>query len=598
MPVLDPAAVVLTTLAVSVVLFATDAVRYDLVALIVVLALALTGTLTPEEAFRGLASDPVILIASMYVFGQAFTKTGVAEALGARVLRPKDGSERGLVTRITLVSGLLSSVLSNTGVVATLIPVCHGLSRAYRVSVSRLLMPMAFGSLLGGLVTVLATSTNVTVNEIMRRDGEVPFALFEFAPFGLIMVAAGALFFFGPGRALLPKRDVDVSLTDRYQVPKFVTEVMVEPSSSLINRAVADVDIFTRHRVSVLGIVRAGGESPVLAPGAYNRIRADDVLLLQGAPEDLMALSTEMPLRSRQYVETDETRLVSDDVQLVEVVIAANSEFVGRTIVNAQFRTRTGLNVLAVAAHGSLQIKRPHEHVLDVGDTLLVQGHRPDVERARKERQIIVVDEVERPSLGSRGVTTILLLALVLGLAATTALNLSVLALAGAVLLVVLGVVRQEEAYRSIDWPVLILVGGMLALGQAFSSHGLAEAVVAWMAEFGKAGQSPLALLVMLLLGTVGLTQIMNNVSTAAVMTPVALDLAQAMDVPSRPFLMAVLTGSSLAFLSPVAHQANAMIMGPGSYRYRDYVKVGIPLTIVMVLLAVLLIPWMFPFTA
>lgn len=595
MPAFDPDAVVLATLAVSVVLFATDVVRYDLVALIVVLALALTGTLEPQEAFRGMASDPVILIASMYVFGQAFTKTGVAEALGARVLRAKAGDERGLVTRITLVAGLLSSVLSNTGVVATLIPVCHGISRTYRVSVSRLLMPMAFGSLLGGLVTVLATSTNVTVNEFVRLEGQQPFELFEFSPFGLIMVGAGALFFFGPGRALLPKSG-DVSLSDRYQVPNFVTEVMVEPSSSLINRAVADVDIFQRYRVSVLGIVRAGGETPVLAPGAYNRIRADDVLLLQGAPDDLMALSTELPLRARKYVETAETRLVSDDVQLVEAVVAANSEFVGRTVVGSQFRTRTGLNVLAVAAHGELQIKRMQEHILSVGDTLLVQGHRPDVERARRERQIIVVDEVERPQFGSRAVTTIVLLALVLGLAATTSMNLSVLALAGAVALVILGVVRQEEAYRSIDWPVLILVGGMLALGQAFSNHGLAKRVVHWMAEFGQAGQSPLTLLIMLMLGTVALTQVMNNVSTAAVMTPVALDLAQAMQITPRPFLMAVLTGSSLAFLSPVAHQANAMIMGPGSYRYRDFLRVGVPLTVLMLLLAILLIPWFWPF--
>ncbi|MGK0216655.1 MAG: di/tricarboxylate transporter, partial [Planctomycetota bacterium] len=224
MPAFDPAVIVLATLATSILLFATGVVRYDMVALLVVLVLTLTGTLTPEEAFRGFASNPVILIASMYVFGLAFTKTGVAEALGAKVLRSKSGSERSLVGRITLVSGLLSSVLSNTGVVATLIPVCHGLSRTYKISVSRLLMPMAFGSLLGGMVTVIATSTNVTVNEIVRRSGGTPFALFEFAPFGLIMVAAGALFFLGPGRALLPKRAME-SLTDRYQVPKFVTEV-------------------------------------------------------------------------------------------------------------------------------------------------------------------------------------------------------------------------------------------------------------------------------------------------------------------------------------------------------------------------------------
>ncbi|MFT7680229.1 MAG: di/tricarboxylate transporter [Planctomycetota bacterium] len=594
MPAFDPAVIVLATLATSILLFATGVVRYDMVALLVVLVLTLTGTLTPEEAFRGFASNPVILIASMYVFGLAFTKTGVAEALGAKVLRSKSGSERSLVGRITLVSGLLSSVLSNTGVVATLIPVCHGLSRTYKISVSRLLMPMAFGSLLGGMVTVIATSTNVTVNEIVRRSGGTPFALFEFAPFGLIMVAAGALFFLGPGRALLPKRAME-SLTDRYQVPKFVTEVLVEPSSTLINRAVADVDIFNRYRVTVLGIVRAGGEAAVLAPGAYNRIRADDVLLLQGAPDDLMALSGEVPLRPRKSVETNDASLVSDDVRLVEAVVAANSDFAGRTVAGSQFRTRTGLNVLALATHGEVQVKRMQNHVLEVGDTLLLQGHLADVERARRERQIIVVDEVDRDHLGSRGVTTIALLALVLCLAAFTSMSLSVLALAGAVALVISGVLRQEEAYRAVDWPVLVLVGGMLALGQAFKQHGLAEAVAAWLTQLGNDGLTPTALLALVLGATVGLTQVMNNVSTAAVMTPVALDLARATGYQSQPFLMAVMAGSSLAFLSPVAHQANAMIMGPGNYRYRDYLRVGLPLTAVMLGLAMLLIPWFWP---
>jgi len=601
MPPIDPAHIVLAILVVSFVLFLTSAVRYEVTALGVVVALVLTGVLDVEAGFRGFSSSAVVLIASMYVFGHAFTKSGLAEALGRRLLG-SGGGEAWLVFRVTALAGLLSSVLSNTGVVATLIPVANSASRRARIPVSRVLIPLAFGSLVGGLVTVIATSTNIAINDILgeRSPGD-RFGLFEFSAIGLLLVAITAVYFFGPGRWLLPTSKIEESLSERYQVPKFVTEVLIEPTSDLINRSVADVDLFERFDVAVLGIVRSGGERPVLAPGPYNRIRSEDTLILQGAPDDLLRLSEVMPLQKRESVVAGDTRLYSDDVRLIEAVVPAGSEYVGQSLATAEFRTRTGLNVLALARHGELQLRRMQDTPLEIGDTLLVQGHLQDIARARRERQVLVLDEVQAPVANRKSWIVIATLFAVLVGAAVTTQPLAVLGLAGAMALVLTGVVAPDEVPRVIDFKVVALVGGMLALGVAFNDTGLATEIASRIerlahGEPGQAGMSSTALLTVVLVATMLLTQVLNNVSTAVIMTPVAMNLAAALEVSSRPFVMAVVAGSSLAFLSPVAHQANAMVMGPGGYRYADFLKAGLPLAILTGIASVVAIPRFFPF--
>ncbi|MEO0663682.1 MAG: SLC13 family permease, partial [Planctomycetota bacterium] len=391
----------------------SDAVRYEVVALGVVITLVLTGVLDVEAGFGGFSSSAVVLIAAMYVFGHAFTKSGLAEGLGRRILGSR-GGEAWIVLKMTALSGLLSSVLSNTGVVATLIPIASATSRRAQVPLSRLLIPLAFGSLVGGLVTVIATSTNIAINDILDAEGQERFELFEFSALGLVLVGITTLFFAGPGRWLLPRSKLEETLSERYQVPKFVTEVLVEPTSELINRSVADVEIFARFNVAVLGIVRAGGERPVLAPGPYNRIRSEDTLILQGAPDDLLRLAEVMPLQRKQSVPAGDTRLYSDDVRLVEAVLPAGSAYVAQSLAALEFRTRTGLNVLALSRHGELQLRRIQDTPLEIGDTLLVQGHLRDIARARRERQLLVLDELQAPVASRRSWVVILTLAAVL----------------------------------------------------------------------------------------------------------------------------------------------------------------------------------------
>lgn len=595
---LEPQIIVLATLLVSVVLFVTDAMRYDLIAIGVVLVLAITGVLTPDQAFSGFSSEAIVVIASMYVFGRATARWGIAEYIAEKLLLSGRQSEAGTIMRVFTVAGLMSSILSNTGVVATLIPVLGSVAKQCKLPISRLLMPLAFGSLLGGMVTVIGTSTNVAVNGAIRDAGGLPFSLFEFTIFGLLMLGLGALFFIGPGRALLPRKRLDQTLSEHYQVPKFMTEVLVEPSSALINRVVADAKFFDAYGVSVLGIVRAEeeGGGTVLAPGPYNRIRTDDVLMVQGDPDAILRLRQDLGLRERATANVGNNPLHSSDVLLVETVVPATSNLIGSTLKDADFHNQTGLNVLAISKHGDVQPRMIGDAQLHVGDTLLIQGHRRDIDRLRASRELLVLDELEHQKFGRGALITVALLIGVLLLTALTDMGLSIAALTGAVGLVVTRCLRPEEVRRSIDWSVLILIGGMLALGKAFEIHHLGTEVADWITGMGSGAGNEYLILSLLLIVTTLLTQVMNHVTAGVIMTPVAMSLAQGLEANDRPFLMAVLVGANLAFMSPVAHQANAMVMGPGDYRYRDFLRVGTPLTVYLGVAAVFFIPMFWPF--
>ena len=591
---IEPTTIVLATLLGSLLLFLTEALRYELVAILVVIVLAGTGCLSEEEAFSGFASPAVVLIASMYVFGHSFTRWGVAETLGNRYLKVEGQSEGSLVLRLVLLSGILSAFLSNTGVVATLIPVCAGISRSKSVPISRLLMPMAFGTSVGGLVTVIATSKNIAVNQIIAASGSEAFSLFEFAHFGVVILIVTGLYFWGPGRSLLPRSRVDQDLNERYQLPKFVTEVLVEPGSTMINRSVAGSELFSRFATSIIGIVRAGNEGTVLAPGPYNRIRSGDTLILQGQPSDILHMREELGLIEKPWVDAPDSHLYSDDVSLVEAVVPAGSALVGESLVSYQFRTKTRLNVLALSKHGELQQGRIHKTPLAVGDILLLQGHRADIDRVASGRQVIVLDEVRTPK-GNGAAITIVTLALVLALAMLTSLPISVLGMAGAVALVLFRAVRVEDVPKIINWDVIFLIGGMLALGRAFTTYELHVEVARWMTHLSSSGMSPKALLLVLLVASVLMTQVLNHISTGVIMAPIAIQVAAQTGMPERPYLMAVIAGSAFTFLSPIAHQANAMVLGPGGYRYKDFLKAGSLLSLVLVVISYFLLPLLWP---
>jgi len=586
--------IVLLVLATSLVLFITDRLRYDVVAVMVVVSLATAGVLSPKQAYEGFASPAVVLVASMYVFGFAVSKWGLAEELSQRLLLrgdPESVSERGLLVRITFVAGLLSAVLSNAGVVAALIPVVSSVSRRTQIAVSRLLIPLSYAGLIGGMMTIIGTSKNIAVNDLYRSmtatDGAPgrEFGLFEFSLFGFILVCAVALYFAGPGRHLLPKGRVEEDLAEHFEATRYVSELRVPDGSPLIGKPLVGSGLNEDDGLRVLGIVRPNSAS-LLAPGRYNVIRPGDALLLQGDPQTILRVSKSLDLVSKHL---PASVLAGGDVTLVEAVVPAGSSLAGSTLKQVDFAASTGLNVLGMYKHGEIHRTKLGRVVLEVGDSLLLQGHPPDIDRMRRSRALLILDEVRTPLEGRGAAVTLCLLLGVVLLSAVTSLHISTAGLLGVIGLLAARAVTTAEIRAAINFPVLILIGGMMALGTAFQSTGIAELIAG---SITRALLGPYAVLFLLLAVTTGLTQIMNYVAAALIMTPVALDLARSMpSVSEKELLMAVITGASLAFMTPVAHQCNAMVVGPGDYKYRDFLKVGTPLTLLLAVLSVFLIP-------
>jgi di/tricarboxylate transporter len=590
-------AIVVGLILASLIAFLTDRVRFDVVAVVVVLVLALGGTLEVEEAFAGFSSPAVVLVASMYAFSAAVGKNGIAEMLSERMLGNAAVGERWLIVRVVVLSAVLSSVLSTAAIVATMIPVLGTLARRSSVPLSRMLMPMSLGALLGDLLTLISTSKNVAVNGIVEQLGSRPFTMFEFTAFGVVILGVGTLYFIGPGQRLLPRAKAE-TLAEHYGVPEFVTEIMVDTPGSLVNRSVAESGAAERYGVTILGLVRQDEAASVLAPSPHNRIRMGDVLLVQGTSDAILKMRKDLGLHVRQTLTVGEKQLTSLDVQLVEAVIPTGSVLVGRSLADADFRALYNLNVLAIAKHGNVKPLDVARQRLEVGDTLLIQGHTKDIERAHQHKKILALFEHPSSVFGRGGVLTLLLLAGVLLLPTLTPVHPSVAALLGAVGLIALRCLRPVDVLRAQDFPVLLLLGGMLALGSAFEKHGLGVQVADWLVGSGRILENRFVAVGILLVVTTFLTQLINSLAAAAIMTPVALSLAAELGTGDRALLMAVVAGASFAFMSPVAHQGNTMVMGPGHYRYRDFLRVGTPLTVIVLIVATALIPVFWPASA
>jgi len=463
------------------------------------------------------------------------------------------------------------------------------------VPISLLLLPISFGCFFGDLLLVVGSAKNIALNGALKSLGAQPFGMFDFTHFGACVLVLGVAYMAGPGRRLLPRKAVPESLSDQYKIPKFVTEVMVEANSDLIGRTTSELRWARDYNVPLLGVVRGEGEETQLVPSPYTRIQKGDLLIIQGEPDNVLRLQREQGLQLGQRAKLGDRMLVSDDVQLVEAVVPAGSSLVGRTLAENEFRARTGLHVLAISKHGQVVVQKIGRTLLEVGDTLLIQGHRPDVERARRTRDVLVLAEHEQVRIGSKARLTVALLVVVMALAGFGVLSLGVAALAGAVGLVLTRCVPVGEVYDAIDWVVIVLIGGMLALGKAFDKHELGVALAEWVTGFDYLVAHPRLLIVGLCVLAVTLAQAATSVGTAVLLAPVALSLAAQLGVDERAFLMAILCGTNCAFLSPVANAANAMVVGPGGYRLRDFLRAGLPLTALIVLLASVLIPVLWP---
>ena len=586
----------LAVIAGVIALFASEALRPDLVAVLGLAVLLLLGLVPVDQAFAGLSSPATVTVACMFVLSAGLVSTGAVRLAGDRLLRHGPRSEAGLLVLIAFTIAPLSAFINNTAAVAIFLPIVLQASRGLRLSPSKLLMPMAFLAILGGTCTLIGTSTNILVTSMAAERGVPPFRMFEFTPAGLLWFAVGATYLLLVGRRLLVPRVAPGAADSGYHLGPFLGELRVLPGSPLAGLTLAEARLRARHGLQVLAIQRPGRElRPAL--GAGERLGEDDLLVVEATREDLMRVPESSGLRVRTGKHLDVEELRSADSLLIEAVVAPNSWLVGRTLKEADFRQRYGVTALAIRRRDTELAEKIGRVVLREGDELLVLAGETALDRLRRQRDFIVLQEIDSaPTIQPRRVLcAAAIFAGVVTLAAIGSFPVHVSAILGSVLMVLTGCLPLERVYESIDWRVIVLLGAIIPFGVALETTGLADGIVRRLVEtVGEAG--PHAVLATFIFVTSLVTGFVSNNATAALMVPLAIGAAESLGVSPRPFLVAVAFAASAAFYTPVGYQTNLLVYAPGGYRFTDYMRVGLPLNALFVLLGVVAIPRLFPF--
>lgn len=589
-------------IAAAIVLFATEKLRVDLVALLVLLTLALTGLVSPTEVFSGFASPAVITVWAVYIVSQGLFKTGVADFLGERIIRVAGASEPRLIAFIMLACGSMSAFMNNIGATAMLLPAVAGISRQSKIPLSKLLIPLSFASLMGGNLTLIGTPPNILASDLLQKRGLTGFAFFDYTPMGAIVFGSGILFMVLMGRHLLPVRrpapaDQGAALES---LRAYVSEVRVPAGSPLVGRTLLESRLGADYDLTVIGILREmpGESEPVvrnLAPNRDTIIEADDLLLIEGQIEALMKACQSLKLTIEAQRKLGFTGSDARQICTVEATLAPRSPIAGRSLRGLQFRDRYGFTALAIWRHGEVITERIRDVKLRFGDTLLLQGPCHRLTALQAGNEFLVLEPVDLALRRARKAPLALAsLATVLILVTAVKLPISLAMVIGAVLMILTGCLTMDEAYQSIEWRSVFLIAGMLPLGLAMESTGtaqfLADQVIRAVGALG-----PLGVLAGIYVLASLTTEPMSNAAATLLIVPIAIDVALSLGADPRPFVLATVIGASTSFLTPVGHQANVLVFGPGGYRFFDYTRVGAPLNLVIFAATMLALPVIWP---
>jgi di/tricarboxylate transporter len=584
----------------AMLLLLTERLRADLVALLVVVALGTSGVLTSQETFSGFSRSAVITLLAIFILAAGLERTGVTRQVGDLLVRVAGSSERRLVVAVMVTAAFLSLFMNNIAAAAVLLPAVSGAAQRSGVNPSRLLMPLAFGTILGGMATLL-TTTNIVVSSLLRDQGLAGYGLLDFAPLGLPLVAVGIAYMALWGRRQLPSRSPvqlyedlqrqEAHLAEVYHLGETLARAGVPAGSPLVGQTLAGSRLRETYGVNVVAIER--DDRIVRAPSPDEELRAEDVLLLSGEPEGPGLTADLDALPPRNWREQD---LESRSVVLVEAVLSPRSDLIGRTLRETRFRDRYGMAVLAIWRAGRSLRTGLTDLALQLGDGLLLQGERGRLPVLRAESDLIVLDRAmdEPPPSRRRSRRALAVMIATLGLAASNRFGVGEVMLGGALVMILTGALSMDDAYQAIEWRSVFLVAGMLPLGTAMTKTGAADLIThGVLAVLGGAG--PVAILAGLVALAILLTQAMNGAAVAAVMAPIAIQTAQRIHVDPRSMTMGVALATSIAFLTPLGSPVNILVMGPGGYRFRDYFKVGLPLTLLLFALIVGLLPLVWP---
>lgn len=621
--------ITLAILVAAAVLFVTEWVRLDVVALGVVAALILTGVLPIEQALAGFSNKTVISLAALFIVGGAVFHTGLAGMIGDRIVRIAGGSQSRLLVVLMSATALLSAFISSTGVVALMLPAVVSLANRLRVAPSRLLIPLAYSALVGGATTLIGTPPNLLASDALRRAGYAPFSLFDFTPVGGLLLGACVLYMLLVGRRVLPERRPEGAaqqattpgeLFALYQLPNNLFRLRVQRGSPLAGQTVQDSGLRQHYDLTILSITRPNHahEPPRSLAGVYAllnreqtetilhpppdfRLQEDDVLLVQGDAEQMSRASAAHRLAVMAADPVAEGDVITNEVGIAEVILRPRSSLIGQTLLQARFGSLYHLTVLSLRRPGvdePLDLKRTP---LAFGDVLLVQGEWRHIFALKRLRQdFIVMGEREAAEVGAfsrqqKAPLTLLILAAMVALVGLNLMELVTASLLAALAVVLTGCMTMDDAYQAVDWKSLVLVAGMLPLSTALEQVGMVSLVAGGLAAaLGPSG--PVMVLAGLFLLTALLTQVISNTTTAVLIAPVALATAQTLGVQPQAFLMAVAVAASMAFATPVATPVNTLVITPGAYRFRDYLRAGIPLILIALVVAVAILPLLWPF--
>lgn len=584
--------IVFVTLFLSLVFFVWGKIRYDIVAFLALFVLVVTQIIPSEKAFSGLGHPAVITVAAVLVISKAMQHSGLVDVI-VNFISSFTSKLFLQVILLSFIVALASAFINNVGALAIILPVALHLSRKNGFSPSYLLMPIAFASILGGMITLIGTPPNIIISTFRKTEMQGGFTMFDFAPVGIALTFVGLLFITILGWRFLPKRQSEITSNNMFEIENYITEVIVSKKSNLIGKSVADIASNDSTDIELLGIIR--NNMRIHAPSGFEEIRENDILILESDTDDLKKFMEAGEVTLAEGEELRKKAKGGDEIKTVEAIVAPNSIMIGKTISGMNLRSQYNVNILAIARQDKRINKRISRVKIKPGDVLLIQGYNIQVEDLMNTLQCLPLAKRDlslgkpRRIIGALSIFITAITLVVMGV-----LTVDIAFSLAAVVMVLSKILPIKEVYYSIDWPVIVLLAAMIPVGEAFETSGGAETVTQWMLQLGE-NQPTWLFLGILMLITMLLSNVINNAATVVLMAPIAIQIAQSFSLSPDPFLMTIAVGASSAFLTPIGHQSNTLVMGPGGYKFKDYLIMGLPLTFLILLLGVPLILHFWP---
>ena len=590
--------IVLSLIVLAFSLFVTEKFPLDVTALLILSILLLGQFLTPEEAISGFANPAVITIGLLFILSYALQKTRILEYLIIRINKLVSRSKNLGLGVYLLTIAIASALMNNTAIVAIFMPVTIRLAHQYKISPSKLLIPLSYAAIMGGTLTLVGTSTNLLVNAIYVDNGGTSLGMFEFAQYGWIPLIIGLVYVIWIAPLILPSRTITSSLTKSYHMAGYLTEMKISNDSPLVGKTCRERNINQNYDVMVLDIQRDG--YLISTKVGEELIKAGDILFVKGTVESFLRMKEVEKISLLTDEKLTQKELEQEDNVLMECMLTDKSNIVGKTLMQSNFRKRFRTFILAIRRDGSIIRKKVAHVILHTYDTLLIYGRRKQIDKLASRGDFILLGEVQADLVKSRyWWVSILAIITTIVLAAFGILPILKGAILSAVILLVFRIISPNEAYQSIHWQVIVLIAALIPLGIVIESTGTAafigELISETVANFSP-NKQPYILLGLIYLITMILTEVSSNTATAIIMAPIVMAVTNQMGIDARPFIFAVCFAASASFVTPVGYQTNLMVYGPGGYKFSDFIKVGLPLSIIFWLLAILFIPIIWPF--